>query len=193
MPPPVTTPAGSESQVTPSATAESGATATPAPRPHPKTYSAPPPMTIDPTKHYTATIHTAKGNIVIKLYPDVAPKTVNSFIFLAREGFYDGLTFHRVVPGFVIQGGDPLGNGTGGPGYTLPAEFSDVKHITGTVAMARASDPNSAGSQFYITLAPTPNLDGQYTVFGQTVEGMDVVQSIRVGDVMDEITIEEGP
>jgi len=182
-----------ESQTTPTAVPQANTSATQAPRPPAKTYDAPPPMSIDAAKHYTATIETAKGNIVLELYPKVAPQTVNSFVFLAGEGFYDGLTFHRVVPGFVVQGGDPQGNGTGGPGYTLPAEFSDVKHITGTLAMARTSDPNSAGSQFYITLAPTPHLDGQYTVFGQVREGMDVVQSIRAGDVMDKVTIEEGP
>jgi len=180
-------------QTTPTAAPQAGTSATKTPRPQAKTYDAPPPMSIDAAKHYTATIETAKGNIVLELFPKVAPQTVNSFVFLAREGFYDGLTFHRVVPGFVVQGGDPKGDGTGGPGYTLPAEFSDVKHITGTLAMARTSDPNSAGSQFYITLAPTPHLDGQYTVFGQVREGMDVVQAIRVGDVMDKVTIEEGP
>jgi len=192
-PMPPATPNVTVKQTTPAATSQANASATRTPHPTPKMYSAPPPMTIDPSKHYTATIQTAKGNIVIELFPKVAPQTVNSFVFLSRAGFYDGLTFHRVVPGFVIQGGDPEGTGMGGPGYTLPAEFSDVKHITGTVAMARASDPNSAGSQFYITLAPTPNLNGKYTVFGQVREGMDVVQSIRKGDVMDKITIEEGP
>lgn len=191
MAPPI--PIASTSPITPAATPESNTSATRTPRPQPKTYDAPPPMTISESKAYTATIQTAKGNIVIELFPKVAPTTVNSFVFLAREGYFDGLTFHRVVPGFVVQGGDPLGTGTGGPGYNLPAEFSAVKHITGTLAMARSSDPNSAGSQFYITLAPTPHLDGQYTVFGQTVEGTDVVQAIRVGDVMDRVVIEEGP
>lgn len=137
-----------------------------------------------------AIIETEKGRIVIELFPEVAPKTVANFIKLAEQGFYNGLTWHRVVPGFVIQGGDPLGNGTGGPGYTIEAEFNNKKHIKGTVAMARASDPNSAGSQFYITLAPQPHLDGNYTVFGQTVEGLDVPEKIVQGDHMQKITIE---
>jgi len=143
-----------------------------------------------PTKKPFAIIETEKGRIVAELFPEVAPKTVANFIKLAEQGFYNGLTWHRVVPGFVIQGGDPLGNGTGGPGYTIPAEFNSKKHLKGTVAMARAADPNSAGSQFYITLAPQPQLDGQYTVFGQTVEGLDVIDKIAVGDHMQKVTIE---
>jgi len=143
-----------------------------------------------------AVIKTAKGTIKFKFYPDKAPNHVGSFIELALAGFYNGLTFHRVEPNFVVQGGDPYSKsgggavGTGGPGYSLTAEFSDVKHIEGTVAMARSGDPNSAGSQFYICLAPAPFLDGQYTVFGQVVEGMDVVKSLAVGDVMESVTIE---
>ncbi|MEW6517353.1 MAG: peptidylprolyl isomerase [candidate division FCPU426 bacterium] len=136
-----------------------------------------------------AVIQTNKGEIVFKFYPEDAPKTVENFVKLARKGFYDGLTFHRVVPNFVIQGGDPKGDGTGGPGYTVPAEFNSRSHLTGTVAMARALDPNSAGSQFYICLARQPGLDGQYTVFGQVTSGMDVVQSIRVGDKMLKVTV----
>jgi peptidylprolyl isomerase len=155
-----------------------------------KTYTAPPPMAIDANKNYTATIETDKGSIVIQLLPKVAPKTVNSFVFLSREGFYNGLTFHRVED-WVIQGGDPLGTGMGGPGYNLPAEFNPTAHITGTVAMARSSDPNSAGSQFYITKSSTPFLDNQYTVFGQVVTGLDVVNKIAIGDVMRKVTIEE--
>lgn len=160
-----------------------------------KTYSEPPPMTIDVNKTYVATIETDKGDIVMELYPQDAPQTVNNFVFLAREGFYDGLTFHRVEPGFVIQGGDPRGDGTGGPGYTLPAEIKRP-HTEGAVAMARRGDDvnperESSGSQFYITLAPQPGLDGQYTVFGQVTEGMDVVRSIAKGDVMRRVTIEE--
>jgi len=160
-----------------------------------KSYSEPPPMTIDVNKTYVATIETDKGDIVMELYPQDAPQTVNNFVFLAREGFYDGLTFHRVEPGFVIQGGDPLGDGTGGPGYTLPAEIKRP-HTEGAVAMARRGDEvnperESSGSQFYITLAPQPGLDGQYTVFGQVIEGMDVVNSIAKGDVMRRVTIEE--
>ena len=113
-----------------------------------------PPMTIDVEKTYFATIETERGDIRIQLLPDVAPETVNSFVFLAREGFYDGLTFHRVIPGFVAQGGDPSGTGAGGPGYTLPDEFSDRPFKDGSVGMAKAPRPNSAGSQFFICLKP---------------------------------------
>jgi len=126
----------------------------------------------------------------------VAPVTVASFLHLARTGFYNGTRFHRVEPGFVIQGGDPKSKdpnatdvGTGGPGYYLPAEFNSRKHETGTLAMARSSSPNSGGSQFYSCLAPQPNLDGQYTVFGKAVSGMNVVNSIAPGDVMREVVI----
>ncbi len=129
------------------------------------------------------------GTILIELYPDSAPKTVESFLALTKKGFYNGLTFHRVVPGFVVQGGDPRGDGTGGPGYALKAEFNARKHVTGTVAMARAEHPDSAGSQFYICLAPQPALDGRYTVFGQVIEGMEVVQTIRPGDVMQRVEV----
>jgi peptidylprolyl isomerase/peptidyl-prolyl cis-trans isomerase B (cyclophilin B) len=137
-----------------------------------------------------ARIATEKGTIVFRFYPLDAPQHSAAFIKLARAGFYDGLTFHRVEPGFVIQGGDPDGNGTGGPGYQLDAEFNEHKHVTGTVAMARSSNPNSAGSQFYICLGDAPFLNRQYTVFGQVVEGQDVVDAIRVGDVMTTVTIE---
>ena len=119
-----------------------------------------------------------------------------SFIELSQSGFYDGTTFHRVVPDFVAQGGDPYSKtgegppGTGGPGYTIPAEFNSRQHLEGTLAMARSADPDSAGSQFYICLAPQPSLDGQYTVFGEVIEGMDVVQQIAVGDVMSTLVIE---
>jgi cyclophilin family peptidyl-prolyl cis-trans isomerase len=129
------------------------------------------------------------GRIVIEFYPEDAPNTVDNFIKLANKGFYDGLTFHRVEPGFVVQGGCPLGTGYGGPGYTIKAEFNSRKHLTGTVAMARGPDPDSAGSQFYICLAPAPFLDGEYTVFGQTIEGMDLVKGIVKGDVMKKVTI----
>jgi len=137
-----------------------------------------------------ARIHTSKGDIVFSFYPDEAPLHAAAFIKLARAGFYDGLAFHRVEPNFVIQGGDPRGDGTGGPGYTLEAEFSSIPHVTGTVAMARASNPNSGGSQFYICLADAPFLNRQYTVFGQTIEGQTVVSAIRKGDVMEKVTIE---
>ena len=156
----------------------------------PMRYAGPEDMGIDPSKQYTVTMETDKGTIKLRLYPDVAPQTVNSFVFLSKEGFYDGLTFHRVEPGFVVQGGDPLGTGTGGPGYNLKAEFSDRPHKEGALAMARSSNPNSAGSQFYITLAPTPFLDRQYTVFGEVTEGMDVVKRIRKGDKIKSVKVD---
>jgi peptidylprolyl isomerase/peptidyl-prolyl cis-trans isomerase B (cyclophilin B) len=131
------------------------------------------------------------GQIDIKFYPADAPKTVANFVTLAKKGFYDGLTFHRVEPGFVVQGGDPQGNGMGGPGYTIPAEFNKQKHLRGTVAMARSKDPDSAGSQFYICFKPAPFLDGQYTVFGTVTKGMDVVDGIKVGDKMKSVKIIE--
>jgi peptidyl-prolyl cis-trans isomerase B (cyclophilin B) len=139
-----------------------------------------------------ARITTPKGDIVFSFNPDVAPQHSAAFIKLARAGFYDGLTFHRYEPGFVIQGGDPSGNGTGGPGYNLDAEFSEVPHLKGTVAMARSSNPNSAGSQFYICIEAAPFLNRQYTVFGQVVEGQSVVDQIRAGDVMTKVAIEDG-
>ena len=150
-----------------------------------KTYSAPPPMTIDPQKSYTATITTPRGDIVIKLRPDLAPQTVNSFVFLAREGFYDGLTWHRVLSNFMAQGGDPKGDGTGGPGYTVPGEFTDkvLFDHPGIVAMARpGNDVNGNGSQFFITTAPYPSLNQQYTIFGEVTQGLDVVQGIPLRD-----------
>ncbi len=143
-----------------------------------------------------AVITTAKGVIKFEFYGEDAPNTVAAFIERAEEGFYDGTKFHRVEPGFVIQGGDPLSKtddpmvGTGGPGYRLGAEFNDRSHLDGTVAMARSQDPDSAGSQFYICLGPQPFLDGQYTVFGQVVEGMDVVRQITAGDEMQSVRIE---
>lgn len=151
---------------------------------------------IEPGETYVATIFTEKGDIVVALDAGAAPKTVDNFVSLAREGFYDGLTFHRVVPGFVIQGGDPLGDGTGGPGYTVPAEI-ELEHVKGAIAMARKPDEAnperaSSGSQFYITLDETPHLDGDYTVFGQVVEGMEIVESIAEGDLIESISIEEG-
>lgn len=138
-----------------------------------------------------AVIEMEKGTIVFEMYPDVAPKTVERISHLIDSGFYNGLKFHRFEPGFVIQGGDPNGNGSGGSGVKLPAEFNKKPHVAGTVAMARASDPNSADSQFYICLAPAPFLDGQYTVFGQVTEGMDVVQKVRAGDVMKKVTLKK--
>lgn len=137
-----------------------------------------------------AKIETNKGTFVIEFYSKDAPNTVKNFIKLAKIGFYDGLTFHRYVPDFVIQGGDPRGNGTGDAGYNIDAEFNKRKHETGTVAMARGPDPNSASCQFYICLKPQPRLDENYTVFGQVVEGMEAVNQLRVGDIMKKMTVE---
>ena len=146
------------------------------------------------TGHY-AILDTDRGTIVIEFYPAVAPKTVENFETLTKKGFYNGLTFHRVVPGFVVQGGDPKGDGSGGPGYDVPAEISPAeKHLRGTVATARLGDAvnpdrKSSGSQFYICLAAQPSLDGQYTIFGGVVEGMDVVDQIQVGDHIKKVTL----
>ncbi len=173
----------------------SNAAASQSPQQRSEMYKSAPALALNANKSYTATIKTAKGDIVVDLYAADAPQTVNNFVFLARDGFYNNLTFHRVEPGFVIQGGDPLGNGTGGPGYTLPAEIK-VKHAKGAIAMARLGDNvnpkrDSSGSQFYITLDATPFLDGQYTAFGLVSKGMEVVQKIARGDVIQTITIEE--
>ncbi len=135
-------------------------------------------------------ISTEYGDIVIQLYPDAAPNTVANFKALAAKGYYDGLVFHRVIPGFMAQGGDPDGTGTGGPGYNVKAEFNSHRHIRGTVAMARSQNPDSAGSQFYICFGPQPHLDGQYTVFGQVTKGMDAVDQIQQGDVMEKVTVQ---
>jgi peptidyl-prolyl cis-trans isomerase B (cyclophilin B) len=143
-----------------------------------KKYDQPGDMKIDPKKTYTATIDTSEGKMVAKLYPDKAPQTVNSYVFLAREKFYDGLTFHRVIRGFMLQGGDPAGTGSGGPGYRVKAEFNDVKHEKGILSMARTADPNSAGSQFFVMHGTAPHLDGKYTVFGKVTEGLDVIDKI---------------
>jgi peptidyl-prolyl cis-trans isomerase B (cyclophilin B) len=140
----------------------------------------------------TGVITLDNGNQVrIEFYPADAPKTVENFVTLAKKGFYNGLSFHRVVPDFVVQGGCPKGDGTGGPGYTIKAEFNKQKHVRGTLAMARSQDPDSAGSQFYITYGATPHLDGNYTVFGKVVEGMEHVDRIKQGDRMTSVAIEE--
>ncbi|MDP2673801.1 MAG: peptidylprolyl isomerase [Dehalococcoidia bacterium] len=157
----------------------------PALAPTPKTYSERPAVTIGADKKYSAVVETTKGKFTIELRPDIALQTVNSFIFLSREGFYNGVTFHRVLSGFVAQTGDPTGTGSGGPGYTLPAEFSDVPFERGTVAMARVgSDINSAGSQWFVTYNDKYQnvLNGQYTVFGKVVEGMEVVDALTPRD-----------
>lgn len=139
----------------------------------------------------SAVIQTTRGKIVFKFYTQDAPRTVHRIVELIQKGFYDGLTFHRVVPGFVIQGGDPTGTGMGGSGQKLKAEFNSRKHIPGAVAMARSQDPDSADSQFYISLGTHPHLDNQYTVFGQVVEGQEVANQIQVGDRMTSFTIEK--
>jgi peptidylprolyl isomerase/peptidyl-prolyl cis-trans isomerase B (cyclophilin B) len=140
----------------------------------------------------TAVITLENGNeLRLEFYPADAPKTVENFVTLAGKGYYDGLTFHRVVPDFVVQGGDPKGNGQGGPGYTIKAEFNKQKHVRGSVAMARSQDPDSAGSQFYICYGATPHLDGQYTVFGKVVSGMEHVDRITQGDRMKTVSIVE--
>ena len=131
------------------------------------------------------------GEIRIEFFPEDAPKTVENFVTLAKKGFYTGLNFHRVVPDFVVQGGCPKGNGTGGPGYTIKAEFNKQKHVRGSVAMARSQHPDSAGSQFYICYGTTPHLDGQYAVFGKVVSGMELVDRIKQGDKMTSVTITE--
>ena len=129
--------------------------------------------------------------IRIEFFPEDAPKTVENFVTLAKKGFYNGLTFHRVVPDFVVQGGCPKGNGTGGPGYQIKAEFNKQKHVRGSVAMARSQDPDSAGSQFYICYGTTPHLDGQYTVFGKVVAGIENIDKIKQGDRMTSVAIVE--
>jgi peptidyl-prolyl cis-trans isomerase B (cyclophilin B) len=140
----------------------------------------------------TAVITLGNGKQVrIEFFPEDAPKTVESFVTLARKGFYDGLNFHRVVPDFVVQGGCPKGDGTGGPGYQVKAEFNKNKHVRGSVAMARSQHPDSAGSQFYICYGATPHLNNNYTVFGKVVSGMEEVDRIKQGDRMTSVVIEE--
>ena len=155
-------------------------------------WNSPPEMKIDPAQSYRAVIATGKGSIELALYAEHAPTTVNNFCFLAREGFYDGVTFHRVIANFMIQGGDPTGTGRGGPGYRFEDELvgNPLKHETGVISMANAG-PNTNGSQFFITHSPQPHLNGKHTVFGKVVRGQDVVDSIRQGDVMLSVTIEE--
>ena len=153
-------------------------------------YTAPPPLKVDTSKKYTATIKTGKGEIVLELFVSDVPITVNNFVFLAREKFYDGTTFHRVIADFMAQGGDPTGTGTGGPGYKFADEFTKHTHITGTLSMANAG-PNTNGSQFFITYAPQPHLNGKHSVFGQLIKGMDVLKKIKQGDSIKRVTIKE--
>jgi len=147
-----------------------------------KQYKQAPPMTIDLNKKYTATIQTSKGNIVLELLPKEAPLTVNNFVFLARDGFYDNTTFFYVVPGFLAQAGDPTGTGSGGPGYTFPDEKNTLTHITGVVSMANRGQPDTNGSQFFITYSPQHHLDGTHTVFGRITQGMDVAVKLLARD-----------
>ena len=168
----------------------------------PRQYDSPPEMTIDVNKKYFATVEMENdGQFVIELYPDKAPITVNSFVFLVNEGFFDGVTFHRVLEGFMAQGGDPTGTGMGGPGYAFVSEISDLTFDkAGVVAMAN-SGPDTNGSQFFVTFAPAEFLNGGYTIFGQVIEGMDVVNAITrrdpdqlpdfIGDAINTITISE--
>jgi cyclophilin family peptidyl-prolyl cis-trans isomerase len=168
-----------------------------------KNYSSPPEMILASGNDYFATIHTEKGSIRVKLYADKAPNTVNNFVFLARDGYFDGTTFHRVIKDFMLQGGDPTGSGMGGPGYKIRDEFHpDLRHDRpGILSMANAG-PNTGGSQFFVTHIATPWLDGRHAIFGEVVEGMDVVYAIRErdpqsdpqpGDKIERVEIEEVP
>ena len=152
----------------------------------------PPEMQIDAEKSYTATMETSKGNIVIELYPQYAPITVNNFVALSRDGFYNGLNFHRVIANFMIQGGCPEGSGRGGPGYRFQDEFkgNPLRHEAKVLSMANAG-PGTNGSQFFITHEPQPHLDGRHTVFGKVTEGADVVDTVRQGDMINSVTIAE--
>ena len=182
-------------------TAAAGDTsAGPSPTAGPQEYDGPPDLVIDTSKDYYATFVTERGEFRLRLFDDLAPRTVNNFVFLARDGFYNGVTFHRVIPGFMAQGGDPTGTGGGSPGYRFDDEFHpDLVHAAGVISMAN-SGPNTNGSQFFITFVPTPHLDGRHAVFGEVVEGMDVVNNIsprdpataiEAGDVIYTILIEE--
>lgn len=157
-----------------------------------KQYSAPPTMSVDASKKYAATIETSRGTILVDLFTKDAPATVNNFVFLARDGFYDGTIFHRVIPDFMVQGGDPTGTGRGGPGYKFEDETkgNPNKHKAGSLSMANAG-PNTNGSQFFITHVKTEWLDGKHTVFGQVTKGQDVVDGVKQGDTIKSITIQE--
>jgi peptidylprolyl isomerase len=178
------------------------AESTPTPTPTLKSYTQAPPMVIDTTKQYTATIETEKGNLVLELFAADTPVTVNNFVFLARDGFYDGSMFHRVKRGFVAQGGDRTGTGTLSPGYYIPNEITEHTHVAGALSMANAG-PDKNGCQFFITFTDEHDLDGGYSVFGQLIEGMDVLEQLTPrdpfsspppdydGDTIIRITIEE--
>jgi len=155
-----------------------------------KQYATPPEMQVETDRTYRATIETERGTIELELFPEYAPKTVNNFVFLARDGFYDGVTFHRVISNFMIQSGDPTGTGRGGPGYRFSDEFAGnpLRHERGVISMANAG-PNTNGSQFFITHGPQPHLDNRHTVFGKVTAGQDVVDAIQQGDTMLRVTI----
>jgi peptidyl-prolyl cis-trans isomerase B (cyclophilin B) len=157
-----------------------------------KKWQKPPVISIDPKTTYRALLETNAGKIELELYPVYAPVTVNNFIFLAQEGFYDGVIFHRVISNFIIQGGDPTGTGRGGPGYQFEDELKNnpLKHERGVISMANAG-PNTNGSQFFITHSPQPHLDGKHTVFGKVVQGIDIVDAIRQGDKIERIVISQ--
>jgi peptidyl-prolyl cis-trans isomerase B (cyclophilin B) len=149
-------------------------------------------MSIDPKKTYKISMETTRGTIELELYPQFAPNTVNNFVFLTKEGYYDGVVFHRVIANFMVQGGDPTGTGTGGPGYKFGDEFTNnpLKHERGVLSMANAG-PGTNGSQFFITHSPQPHLNGRHTVFGKVVSGLEVVDAIRQGDKMVKVTVSE--
>jgi peptidyl-prolyl cis-trans isomerase B (cyclophilin B) len=157
-----------------------------------KQYSAPPEMKVSTDRIYKVNIETDKGTISFDLFPEFAPVTVNNFVTLAKDGFYDGVTFHRVISNFMVQGGDPTGTGMGGPGYNFKDEFSGnpLTHETGSLSMANAG-PGTNGSQFFITHSPQPHLNGKHTVFGKVTSGQDVVDRIAQGDIMLKVTVEE--
>ena len=191
------------SEATPTPTPETTATPVPTPSPTATPLVAPPgtpDIIIDVTKQYTAIIETEKGNLTLELFAADTPLTVNNFVSLARDGYYDGSTFHRVIPDFMAQGGDPTGTGGGNPGYFIPDEFSEHTHVTGALSMANAG-PNTNGSQFFITYKPQPHLDELHSVFGQLIDGMDVLKSLTPrdplynpdfeGDTVIRIVIEE--
>jgi len=178
-----TAPATAEETLGPTPTSNCPNPTEEAPEASVKTYDDAPEQTIDPEKSYTAVVRTERGDFTMTLRPDLAPQHVNSFVFLARDGFYDGVTFHRVLPGFVAQAGDPTGTGSGGPGYTVPAEFTtEVPYTEGVVGAARTNDPDSAGSQWFVTLAEASSLNGLYTVFAEVTDGIDVVKCITARD-----------
>ena len=155
-------------------------------------WDAAPELQIDTKKSYTADIITNKGTMSLKLFPEQAPKTVNNFVFLARQGFYNGVSFHRVIANFMVQGGDPTGSGMGGPGYKFEDEFENnpLRHVDNVISMAN-SGPGTNGSQFFITHASQPHLDGRHTVFGKLTSEVSILSSIQQGDTMEEVIIRE--